>query len=86
MTRVACIKMMHCIKMNSSKWVCIRCDSREFENREKILFLEAVVGKPSVCLCFGGVVIDMVLLISVGSTRGVYFIEGIGTKLAYYRM
>ena len=55
---------------------------RDIENRRKILFLGAVFEKPSVCLCFGDVLIDRVLLISVDSTRGVYFTEEVGTKLA----
>ena len=55
---------------------------RDIENRKKILFLEAIFEKPSVCLCFGRIVMNGVLLISVDSTRGAYFTEGVGTKLA----
>ena len=55
---------------------------RDIENREKILFLEAVFEKPSVCLCFGRIVINGVLWVSVG----LYFIERIGTKLANFLM
>lgn len=46
---------------------------RDIENREKILFLEAVFEKPSVCLCFGDVLIDRVLLISVDLTGCVFY-------------
>lgn len=53
---------------------------RDIENRRKILFLGAVFEKPSVCLCFGRIVINRVLWISVDS----YFIKGVGTKLALY--
>lgn len=54
---------------------------RDIENRDQILFPEAVFEEPGVCVCFGRIVMNGVLLISVDS----YFIEGIGAELANFR-
>ena len=76
--------MMHCIKMNSSKWVCIQRTIRDIENRRKILFLGAIFEKPSVCLRFGRIVIDRILSISVGSTGVRILLKGLARNLLTY--
>ena len=85
MTRVPCINMMHCIKMNSSKWVCIvDVAIRDIENRREDSILGAIFEKPSVCLCFGRIVIDRILSISVGSTGVRILLKGLARNLLTY--
>jgi len=54
---------------------------RDIENRDQILFFGTVFGKPSVCLCFGCIFIDRILLISVDLTGMRILLKGLARNL-----